>query len=120
MLQRELGVEPEAETKQLYQEIIRRRDEAPSSRTALGKAREELTRRAPLGSRPEAVTTETPLIGRDVELATLRNALAEAGRGRGRAVAVLGEAGVGKTRLLVEVATEARQRRQPRPVRPGL
>jgi DNA-binding SARP family transcriptional activator/tetratricopeptide (TPR) repeat protein len=108
-LQRELGVEPEAETKQLYQEIIRRRDEAPSSRTALGKAGQELTRRAPLGSRPEAVTTETSLIGRDVELATLRNALAEAGGGRGRAVAVLGEAGVGKTRLLVEVATEARQ-----------
>lgn len=109
VLQRELDVEPEAETKQLYQEIIRRRAEASSSRAAVGKAREEPTRRDPAGPRPGAVTTETPLIGRDAELATLRNALAESVGARGRVIAVLGEAGVGKTRLLVEVATEARQ-----------
>jgi len=100
VLARELGVEPEAETKQLYQETVRRREE-PSSRR---------TRRARGAPAPEAMVTETPLIGRDVELATLRKALAEAASGQGRAVVVLGEAGVGKSRLMEELAREARQR----------
>jgi DNA-binding SARP family transcriptional activator len=78
VLQRELDVEPEAETKQLYQEIIRRRAAASSSQTASGKARQEPARRWPSTGRSVGVTTETPLIGRDAELATLRNALAEA------------------------------------------
>jgi DNA-binding SARP family transcriptional activator len=108
VLQRELDVEPEAETKQLYQEIIRRAAASPGQ-AAPGKARPEPTRRWPSTGRSAGVTTETPLIGRDAELATLRSALAEVVGERGHVVAVLGEAGVGKTRLLVEVATEARQ-----------
>lgn len=56
------------------------------------------------------MSTETPLIGRDVELATLRNALAEAGSGHGRVVAILGESGVGKSRLLADIAAEAHER----------
>jgi class 3 adenylate cyclase/tetratricopeptide (TPR) repeat protein len=45
----------------------------------------------------------TPLTGRDSELATLREALADAREGRGRAVEVVGEGGMGKSRLLDEV-----------------
>jgi class 3 adenylate cyclase/tetratricopeptide (TPR) repeat protein len=45
----------------------------------------------------------TPLVGRAHELATLRGYLTEARRGRGRAVFVSGEAGVGKSRLLLEL-----------------
>jgi DNA-binding NtrC family response regulator len=41
----------------------------------------------------------TPFVGRQAELAALREAMAQAGAGRGQVVAVIGESGVGKTRL---------------------
>jgi DNA-binding CsgD family transcriptional regulator/tetratricopeptide (TPR) repeat protein len=44
----------------------------------------------------------TTLIGRDTELATLRNLLGLAAQGAGQVVLLTGEAGVGKTRLLDE------------------
>ncbi len=47
-------------------------------------------------------------VGRERELQALRRVLAHVGGGRGRAVLVSGEAGIGKTRLLREVADEAR------------
>ena len=102
ILRRELGVEPEAETRQLYQELLSRRSapqqhETPDGTTPLGI----LT--GPHG----AVATDAPLIGRDPEIARLRTALAEAGLGRGGVVALVGEAGVGKSRLVGELATEA-------------
>ena len=50
------------------------------------------------------------LVGRDAELERLAIALEEARYGRGAVVAVTGEAGVGKTRLVDELATRARQR----------
>ncbi|MGW1879465.1 helix-turn-helix transcriptional regulator [Streptomyces sp. NPDC001975] len=49
----------------------------------------------------------TPLIGRDGELARLARALDRARHGSGQAVVVAGDAGVGKTRLLDEVADRA-------------
>lgn len=52
----------------------------------------------------------TPYVGRRSELATLDNHLAEAGRGQARAVSLHGPPGVGKTRLIHEVATRAQQR----------
>ncbi|MGD9996534.1 MAG: AAA family ATPase [Ilumatobacteraceae bacterium] len=48
------------------------------------------------------------LLGRDVELGALRTALDDAVDGRRRVVAVSGEAGIGKSRLLDEVAALAR------------
>ena len=47
------------------------------------------------------------LVGRDVELGVLRDALAEARRGRGRLVLVAGAAGMGKTGLVTAFADEA-------------
>jgi predicted ATPase len=52
------------------------------------------------------LTRDTPLIGRDQEMARLRAALAETVSGQGRVVALTGEAGVGKTRLVAELAAE--------------
>ncbi|OLC16093.1 MAG: hypothetical protein AUH29_06170 [Candidatus Rokubacteria bacterium 13_1_40CM_69_27] len=46
----------------------------------------------------------TPLVGRRDEMARLRAALASARAGRGQVVAVTGEPGVGKSRLLYELA----------------
>lgn len=49
-----------------------------------------------------------PLVGRTRELALLRDALADAERGRGRLVGISAEAGLGKSRLLAEFVREAR------------
>ncbi len=45
----------------------------------------------------------SPVVGRDAEAATLRLALAELQRGRGQIVFLLGEAGLGKSRLKIEL-----------------
>ncbi|MDX8147503.1 AAA family ATPase [Lentzea sp. BCCO 10_0061] len=50
---------------------------------------------------------ETPIFGRDRELATLRASLVAAAGGSGRLVLVRGEAGIGKTRLASAVASMA-------------
>jgi class 3 adenylate cyclase/tetratricopeptide (TPR) repeat protein len=52
----------------------------------------------------------TPLVERDAERAALRRAVDEALGGHGRLVLVAGEAGVGKSRLVAEVAAEADSR----------
>jgi predicted ATPase len=63
------------------------------------------------GDGPRAVNHGRPgrLIGRQAELERLRTVLGEvADRGRGTAVIVRGEAGIGKTRLLSELEASAR------------
>jgi tetratricopeptide (TPR) repeat protein len=45
----------------------------------------------------------TPFVGRQHELAALHQALARAGAGHGQVVALVGDAGVGKSRLVYEV-----------------
>jgi class 3 adenylate cyclase/tetratricopeptide (TPR) repeat protein len=51
-----------------------------------------------------AVRGLTPFVGRDAELGLLRQALERAEAGRGQIVALVGEAGVGKSRLVRELA----------------
>src|SRR6266508_4008311 len=53
---------------------------------------------------------ETPFVGRRHELAVLQGHLDAAGRGEGGAILVSGEPGIGKTRLLTELAGHARGR----------
>src|SRR6478736_1343513 len=48
-----------------------------------------------------------PLIGRTDEMAVLRHALNEVRAGRGRLVDIVGEPGIGKTRLVSELLSEA-------------
>jgi class 3 adenylate cyclase/tetratricopeptide (TPR) repeat protein len=59
----------------------------------------------PVRQRLEAAATRgfTEFVGRDVELSGIRRALDKAERGHGQVVAVVGEPGVGKSRLLHEV-----------------
>ncbi|MCC7114771.1 MAG: AAA family ATPase [Burkholderiales bacterium] len=60
------------------------------------------------GSRTrEGSLEQLPLIGRDAEVAQLRDALAGARTGSGRFVEIVGEAGIGKTRLLDAVREDA-------------
>ena len=66
--------------------------------TAAGTVRTRLQRSAARGL--------TRFVGRDLELDQLRQGLEQAGQGRGQIVAVVGEPGVGKSRLFYEFVFE--------------
>ncbi len=96
ILDRELGVEPLATTTARYEAI---RD---------GEVAEPF---APVAATPVAPPAtdrrdRLPLVGRDEPLAAVRAALSATADGDGRVVAIRGEAGIGKTRL-VETALES-------------
>ncbi|GAB2922444.1 BTAD domain-containing putative transcriptional regulator [Micromonospora polyrhachis] len=67
----------------------------------------------PARAAPPTMTTALPvggaeqLVGRQVELALLENALTEASRRGGRVVAVVGEPGIGKTSLAAAISEQA-------------
>ena len=106
VLQRELGVEPEPETKQLYQDILRRASSAaPAEMPQIHKAGRR--RRKSTATRFQFRAPESSLIGREAELSQLRQAVKEARKGRGQTIAILGEAGIGKSRLVEEICAEA-------------
>jgi class 3 adenylate cyclase/tetratricopeptide (TPR) repeat protein len=50
---------------------------------------------------------ESPLVGRDAEFALLRDCLGQLLAGRGAIVSIIGEAGVGKSRLVAEIRNSA-------------
>jgi DNA-binding SARP family transcriptional activator len=95
-LRRELGMAPSAETRALADEL--RAGRAGARSDAAG---------APL---PGALAgaERWPLVGRREQLAALRAAWGRAGAGAAAIVVLAGEAGSGKTRLLAELAGEAR------------
>jgi class 3 adenylate cyclase/tetratricopeptide (TPR) repeat protein len=66
------------------------------------------SRRSPLEA--GATRPRSALVGRERELATLRWALADVERGMGRAVGLIGDPGVGKSRLLLELRREVEAR----------
>lgn len=107
VLQRELGVEPEAETKQLYQELLRRRPVVSEQPGAGGTEPVGLAERPPRLSSADTPMRGASLIGRGPEVARLREALADIARGRGAIVAVVGEAGIGKSSLLAGLGADA-------------
>src|SRR5437660_6871078 len=53
---------------------------------------------------------EAPLVGRSAELALLSKTIDEAGKGAGRSVFLVGEGGIGKTRLATAAADRAAKR----------
>jgi DNA-binding SARP family transcriptional activator len=102
VLGRELGIEPEAETKALYQDILRQRLPLLTVERPGGSEARPTVKLATVD-----VGAETRLIGRDAELEQLRAELESARGGAGRVVAVIGEAGIGKSRLVSELAVNA-------------
>jgi DNA-binding SARP family transcriptional activator len=107
ILQRELRVEPEAATRQLYQEVLRDRATPSASVRAVlaGVAAPRAAQRP-----PSPLPDEAPMVGRQPEFAHLLGALDEAEAGRGQSIAVLGEAGIGKSRLTSQLGVEAAKR----------
>jgi DNA-binding SARP family transcriptional activator/tetratricopeptide (TPR) repeat protein len=108
ILQRELGVEPEPATRRLYQEILRSPEPTAAPAPAARPTSRHPRRRAPAGA--DRLGVDPPLVGRQAELARLREALDDVGEGRGRVAVILGEAGVGKTRLVSELTSLAAER----------
>src|SRR5262245_30586790 len=103
VLQRELGVEPEAETKQLYRELVRRRP----LRSATELDRKRPHKREAEQTLFDPLSKDRPLIGREVERAQLRQLLEEAGQSHGCVVTIMGDAGIGKTSVLGALAADA-------------
>jgi len=72
----------------------------------------EVTGAAPVRRRLQAMARRglSQFVGRDAEIEHLRRAMQQAGDGRGQLVAVVGEPGVGKSRLFFEFAHSHRAR----------
>jgi pimeloyl-ACP methyl ester carboxylesterase len=72
----------------------------------------ELTGAEPVRSRLQTAAARglSRFVGRDTEIDLLRRSLEQAARGRGQVVAVVGEAGVGKSRLFFEFSRSHRLR----------
>jgi DNA-binding SARP family transcriptional activator/type II secretory pathway predicted ATPase ExeA len=104
-LRRELGVEPTAETQQVYAETLREAASSAPTTTPSGTQA-----RAQDRERLMVTAAATPFVGRESELEQVMTAVDGAFGGRGAIVAVFGEAGVGKTRLLRQVAADAAER----------
>src|SRR5438309_9470239 len=64
----------------------------------------------PPPQQPTEARTQPVFVGRHYELVELRAGLEDAVAGRGRSFLVVGEAGIGKTRLVDELAREATER----------
>lgn len=98
-LQRELGAEPEEETRELYRDILR------TTRSTLGRSAAAVP--DPSAERGAATGTravDAPMIGRAVELERLHGAVRRTLDDGGHVVLVTGEAGIGKSRLIQEFA----------------
>lgn len=104
LLKRELDEEPEPETRQLQAEIARRRRRTPPAAAPPSPPPEspaETPAAAPATLAPlHPVTAAPTLFGRDGELYSLNQWLADSLEGRRRLVFVSGEAGIGKTTLV--------------------
>jgi DNA-binding SARP family transcriptional activator len=100
-LERELGIEPSAETRATYESLVAT---APSGAGPLEAA---LVSRAPAPAAHTTVPSMSPFVGRAGEQARLAAAWRAAASGQARLVIVTGEAGVGKTRLVDELRARA-------------
>jgi DNA-binding SARP family transcriptional activator len=95
VLRRELGAAPADETTKLRDHLVRAARVPIPVHGALAPS--------------SAADRSVPLVGRDAELARLRQWVDGAVAGRAAAIAIRGEAGIGKSRLIAELARHGEQ-----------
>jgi eukaryotic-like serine/threonine-protein kinase len=91
----ELGIEPGRELRELHRAILQQDPALDPPRVV---------------SEPAARTPDSAFVGREYELAELAAGLDDAYAGQGRLFLLVGEPGIGKSRLAEELATHARER----------
>lgn len=104
----ELGIDPGPVLELAHQRVLRQ-DLNPAAVRQIGAATVG-TLRTSSESAPRTSSAGGALLGRSAERAVLRAGLERAASGASGVVVVEGEPGVGKTRLLEETASEARER----------
>jgi DNA-binding SARP family transcriptional activator/tetratricopeptide (TPR) repeat protein len=109
----ELGVDPSEQTRALHLAILRaERDDAGEAPDSGNSGRTGRTGRVAVvggSGRGDRLAGDEPvLVGRQAEVARLRQAWSDACTGQPALVLLVGEAGIGKTRLAGEAATIAR------------
>ncbi len=97
-LDEELGIDPSADVHDLQTAILRQ-EVTPVAAVAI--------ERPPGGGGLRLPVPDWPMVGRDAEAAALRDGLDQAMKGDQIFVALVGEAGVGKSRLSLELGREA-------------
>jgi DNA-binding SARP family transcriptional activator len=105
VLRRELNLQPEKPTAALYQDILTNRIPRRIGTTEGEREVVQSPEVPTIGPTPAP-----PFVGRDQVLAQLGDQLTRANQGKGHTILVSGEAGIGKTRLLAELAAEAGRR----------
>jgi ABC-type oligopeptide transport system substrate-binding subunit len=108
IVEQELGAEPMAETHDLYRAILEGRYEVGPPAGAPPAYEVESAVRPPPGRNPLDAITRSKLVGRERELEFLESCWQRTGAERARLVFIRGEAGVGKTRLVEELAERLR------------
>ncbi len=98
VLQKELGVEPERETRELFEQIVSGKFPPPENETKISEASTEAKNFANRGKTnlPHQLTS---FVGRAAEIRELRSLLKQA-----RLLTLTGAGGIGKTRLACEAA----------------
>jgi DNA-binding SARP family transcriptional activator len=107
-VQQELSAEPMVETTELNRTILDGYFEVGQPVAAIPTVGAEGLPPFPSGTNPLEAMVSSPLVGREPEMAFLRDHHQEAQQGQGGLVLISGEAGVGKTRLVGEFARQLR------------
>jgi DNA-binding SARP family transcriptional activator len=114
VLSEELGLEPGIELRELQTAILRQDPALAWVEPTSGPGSRQAGPGAATVVRPAAtmppVAQVAPLVGRDPELGALRALLDQADNGTASCALLVGEPGIGKSRLAAELAREARER----------
>jgi DNA-binding SARP family transcriptional activator len=116
MLERELSIQPSPITRQLYQRLLNHSEISLENSKSTGETGDQsVSSSSYLPEKPISLSPLSsslisfPLLGRQAELGRLQAAWVKAASGGAQLVLVSGEAGLGKSRLLVEFSAHVRQ-----------
>ncbi|MBO9325534.1 MAG: AAA family ATPase [Roseiflexus sp.] len=115
LLDHELGAAPSPQTQALHTAILRGDPGSYASAMVFPLRenrhdRQRIELRSPHVGQRLSGSAATPIVGRQEELALLRSWLADLDRRSGGIVTIVGEAGIGKTRLIAETLRTAAER----------